>query len=347
MKSKIYINLLAACLLLLAACRREYAPDYDNARSTALLDALDAMEKNQDDKAARILRVYGDVQGGNFAEEMMLVIQKRQQMKVIDSFLAKGDFQSLRLYLEEKQNTGEASTELLAMKSLPDDLQALALFCSKMPWENARSLKDALSELQTSASNLEDYPTFKKFRQTQLKTLKRLEQKEYRERTRQSLLALDQAVATQNTQGTAAAARDFARASASNAFEKAIALAKKGNPRPLGNPELFAIAVAHSWNDLTPARRSICAKALQAAGKPKNLCGELVAAWTDGRPEQWEELFASYRRQSLSPPPATAVAYVKALAKQGIHPASPSVVPGYTDVVSGILHLNTITQEKQ
>ena len=338
---------MAACLLLLAACRREYAPEYDDARSTALLDALDAMERNQDDKAARILRIYGDVQSGSFAEEMMLVIQKRQQMKVIDSFLAKGDFQSLRIYLEEKQNTGEASTELLALKSLPDDLQALALFCSKMPWENSSSLRNALSELQVSASNLEAYPTFQRFRQAQLQTLKRLEQMEYQERIRSSLLALDQAVATQNGQQTAAAVRDFARTSASNAFGKAIAQVKKGNLETMDNPELFAIAVVYSWKELTPERRSICAKALQAAGKPKNLCGELIAAWMDGRPEKWEEVFTTYRRQSLSPPPAAAVAYVQALGKQGLRPASPSVIPGYTDVVSGILRLNTITQEKQ
>ena len=305
------------------------------------------MELNQDDKAARILRIYGDVQNGSFAEEMMLVIQKRQQMKVIDSFLAKGDFQSLRIYLEEKQNTGEASTELLAMKSLPDDLQALALFCSKMPWENSSSLRDALSELQMSSSSLENYPRFRRFRQAQFQTLKRLRQMEFMERTRKSLQALDQAVATQNTQQTVAAARTFARASASNAFEKAVDLAKKGTLDTLENPELFAIAVVQAWNELTPERRGICAKALQATGMPKNLCGELIAAWSDGRPEKWEEVFASYRKQSLSPPPAAAVAYVQALGKQGIRPASPSVIPGYTDVISGILHLNPITQEKQ
>ena len=332
--------------LLVTSCKKKSAPEFDNSRSTSLLDALEAMEKNQDEKAARILRQL-QVQNGDFTEEMMLVLQNRKQMKVVDDFLAKGDFESLRIYLEEKQRSGEASPELLAMKDLPNDLEALAIFCSKMPWEDSKSLQNALDKLQDSVANLSKYETFRNFYQEQLQTLKALQKKEYQERTRDSLEALDEAVATRKTEKIRQAAARFAKDSGTAEWKKALSLAKNGTPGQLANPALFAIAVANVWNELTLERKYVCSQALQAAGRPANLCWELVEAWSKDSLEQWEKILRLYHERKLMPPPEVAVATARALKRRNFHPVSSVVTPGYTDLLSGLLQLETITTQEK
>ncbi len=321
MKSKIYIKiLLCVAVLLLVGCKKKRPDVYDNSSSNALLDALEAIEKNQDDKALKAVQEIPSYENDSFKEELVLIIRKRQQMKTIDSYLKKGDFQSLRLYLEDCQKSGDASSELLALRTLPDDLQALTIFCSKMPWESSDALQDAMNAIGSYLPTLSQYESFRKFYAEQQATLVMLQRKERFQRLQKDIKDLDLIVASGKSDDGLAEKLEL---------PKYVGFIEAGYFGKMEDPDVFAIALADCWKRLSPELRQQAVKALDS----DTLCAKLVQTFYADTQEQYERFLCLYRDYGISMNAELARSYARTLP----HPADSSVaVPGYNDIISCI-----------
>ena len=197
-------------LLLASGCSRQEVQPYDSRRSLALLDACDAIIQDDTSAAIQALeRMEGIVGQEDFITEMRLAVMRRQDFEQAESLLRQRDYQGLRQFLTSRKANGEVGVELTAFESLPDALEQLELFCSRMPWEESGVLKDALARLEPQVKILSESPSFQEFYQEQLATLKRLKVQEAQQRAQGYLHRLAQAAVSGDMQARGEALQVF------------------------------------------------------------------------------------------------------------------------------------------
>ena len=78
--------------LLFAGCDRGSAPAYDSRRSEAILDACEALAKNDDSDAEKALSRLNDFSGADdFATSANLALQRKMNFAKADKYLQQSD----------------------------------------------------------------------------------------------------------------------------------------------------------------------------------------------------------------------------------------------------------------
>lgn len=316
MTSRIYIKLSVFLLLLLlfSSCGEKRAPQYDDVPGSALLDACDAILAGQDQKALEDLAKMNELSSGDaFAEEASLSVKRRQYFKQIRKYLDAGDFQALKLFLMEKEATGEAGADMMEYKDIPDALQALTLFVAKMPWESSEALKSSLEELNRYKDTLSRSKAFLNFYAIQQDTLARLLESERQTMAAKILAVMERAVVSGKDRDFYESRNELKTTQSKHIFfvyETAILNGKPPQIQP-GTEGIYAIALAGKWEKLTPTQRNTAAKQLAGIVDKAGICGKLVSALSVDSLIEYEMFFESAKNAGMPVAGKYAVKYLK------------------------------------
>lgn len=261
---RIYIFfLLLALIILPVSCEKQKAPDFDRSASDLLIDVCEAIIKGQDEEALEILsqlRHYPDT--ASFVEEAELDVRRHRNSKHINTLLNAGDFQELKQFIVQNESTGASSTEMLIKGDMADALQALTLFCAKMPWENSESLQNALNILTPYQDILNQTKSFPKFFAEQQNTLQTLKLKELQAKIDDALQQLELSAFNNDQANWAMAMSDLKK------------LRQSALPYKLDEQRLQSATTVMNWSKLTQKQRQ---DALRNSNYNENtLCGNIL-----------------------------------------------------------------------
>ena len=281
-------------VFLLWGCSRRETVPYDNRRSLALLDACEAIIRDDNIDAMAALQQMEIISGqDDFSTETQLAIRRRQDFDKAEELLRQRDYPGLRLFLAQCKASGRVGAELDGFEPLPDALEQLELFRSRMPWESSSVLKDALEELEPHVATLSASPTFAAFHQEQQAELKRLQVKEAALRAQGYLKRMERAL-------VAGAARDYEEARQvfradqpdHRFFQMEGTLQKGGLPKiKNGEETTFAVALVANWAKLKGGLRARGVSVLKANMANAGICGMVANALQSGVLENYEALF--------------------------------------------------------
>ena len=272
----IYIISLLLCLLL-AGCGKAKAPDFDSHQSELVLKACEAIADGKDQDAMNVLNELRQYPAtSSFVEEAQLAIKRHYNSKEINRMLQSGDLKRLKQFLIEAEKQGILSSEMLLNSDMPDALQALMLFCAKMPWEDSHSLQNALSQLAPFVEALSATEAFRNFHAEQLQQLKKMEKEELLAKINKCLEALDKAAAMNDTKNWIQAYNDLHKLKPDHPlFKYEMQLGKKPKEQ---HPDwaTYAIALLGNWKRLDDRQRRTALEAME--GSPVNLCSSILIA---------------------------------------------------------------------
>ena len=335
-KIKMKLCIFLVILLAYGCTRRETVP-YDDRRCQALLDACEAILADDAGAALEALQVMEELGGDDFAAETRLALQRRQDFDKAEELLRQRDYQGLRLFLAQAKASGRVGEELEGFDELPDALEQLELFRSRMPWESARVLKDSLEDLEPHLGLLSKSPAFEAFYQSQLATLTALREKEAEARARQCLERMEKALL----------------AGAARAFEEPRQLLKADQPDHFyfqvegellkgtlpaikkGQETAFAVALVSNWGKIKKGTRSKAVSSLNRQRAGAGICGIYANALQSGALKDYEALICAARDARVGISGGIVRTYMGKLALSE-HPARLSPWPGPFEAVEAI-----------
>lgn len=156
-------------LFLLVSCDRPVPPDYDESKIQTLSQLCHFLRDEQYDQALALLKNLDDPDEQLLFEMLTDHEQERLLLLKANEFLKKGHYDELGKLIEQAEKKGDASPELLEFRAAPQALQALEVFCSRMPWESPEDLENAMNWLKPYLATLQQAPAFTEFWQQQLR----------------------------------------------------------------------------------------------------------------------------------------------------------------------------------
>lgn len=175
----IFAALGLSTTLSLTSCDRPKPPDYDESKSQTLGKVCRFLQEEQ------FAQAIATLQKTDAAEHLFLLetLSERQQelelLRQANELLGSGRYQELNLLVEQAEKRGIASPDLLEYRSAPQALQALQVFCSRMPWEKAADLANAMKWLHPYLPTLRQASKFEDFWQQQNEQLEEISQKHF------------------------------------------------------------------------------------------------------------------------------------------------------------------------
>ncbi len=285
-------------LFLLWGCSRRETVPYDNRRSLALLDACEAIIADDNTAAMAALQQMEIISGqDDFSTETQLAISRRQDFDKAEELLRQRDYSGLRLFLAQCKASGRVGAELDGFEPLPDALEQLELFRSRMPWERSDVLKDALEELEPHVETLSASPAFVAFHKEQLAELKRLQVKEAAERAQGFLNRMERALVAGAVRDYEEARQGFRADQPDHPFFQMEATLLKGALPTVKNGEemTFAVALVANWAKLKGGLRTKAMSVLKPNIAKAGICGVVANALQSGTLEDYEALFFAAR----------------------------------------------------
>ena len=290
-------------LFLLWGCARRETVPYDNRRSLALLDACEAIIRDDNIAAMSALQQMEIISGqDDFSTETQLAISRREDFDKAEELLRQRDYPGLRLFLAQCKASGRVGIELDGFEPLPDALEQLELFRSRMPWERSSVLKDALEELEPHVVTLSASPAFVAFHQEQLAMLKKLQLKEAAERAKGFLDRMERALVAGATRDYEEARQAFRADQPDHCFFQMEGTLLKGALPTVkkGEETTFAVALVANWVKLKGGLRSQAMSVLRADLEKAGICGLVANALHSGTLEEYEALFFAARDAKYS-----------------------------------------------
>ena len=309
--------------LLFAGCERGSAPDYDCRRGEAILDVCEAVAENRDaDAQAALMRLNDFSDADDFAVSVSLALQRKLNFSKANDLLQHSEFQGLREFIASCRASGSVGTELDGFDSVPDALEALALFRRRMPWEKSLVLKDALEDLEPHRPILSKSPEFVRFYDAQLATLKQLRASEAAERAAAFIELLERAAVAGDSKRIFDLTNDFRRNQPDHPYflmERSL-LAGSLPPVPKGSIRAFAVATAANYRNLNPKLRNQCAFKC-AADSQSGICGKFLNTLKSESLDKYELFFCTARDEGYTLSAEMVGAYMRLL---GIKPGQDS-----------------------
>ena len=281
-------------LFLLWGCSRRETVPYDNRRSLALLDACEAIIQDDNDAAMTALQQMEIISGqDDFSTETQLAISRRQDFDKAEELLRQRDYPGLRLFLAQSKASGRVGAELEGFEPLPDALEQLELFRSRMPWERSSVLKDALEELEPHVATLSASPAFVTFHQQQLAMLKKLQIREAAQRAQGFLDRMERALVSGAIRDYEEARQAFRADQPDHPFFQMEGTLLKGRLPTVkkGEEMTFAVALVANWAKLKSGLRTSAMSVLQPNMSKAGFCGMVANALQSGALENYETLF--------------------------------------------------------
>lgn len=265
MAGQFYIKVFAifACLALIG-CGKKRAPQYDGRHGEVLQEGANAILSEDDDAALAALSRQVELSGADdYTEAAELEVKRRKHLKEVSALLDRADYEGLRLFLHEKLATGDASTELMEMESLPDALQALLIFRAKMPWEDSKTLAEALSTLEQYYSILSKSQAFKDFHNSQLVCLGELRRAEAAERAKKKLSECEIAIISGDTAHLQFLINEFKLDQPEHLFFKCREIFLGNKNIEMTPSRAYIVAAASVWDKLSSQRKKEIANELE------------------------------------------------------------------------------------
>ena len=172
----IYIFLFFS-LFLFVSCKRE-SVELNRAKTKNLLKICDNIQKQNQKEALSIIAETPSLKHSKLALYLESQQQNKELYEKFNKFLLEQQFSRAIEMIQEAESSGLATSELIQLKKLPYALQALELFCVRMPWEDVESLQKNWQYLQKHDAILEKSAVYCVFRDQQLEHLKQLQQKD-------------------------------------------------------------------------------------------------------------------------------------------------------------------------
>jgi hypothetical protein len=341
--------MVVAALLLTAtllSCKRPAAEQYPEKTSLALSEAS-RMLLHSDIRGARtLLQEHNRFQGTLLLELLTSAEQEQELLHQANQCLQQNQYHTLNELLSQAEKNGQTTPELLRYRSIPQALQALQLFCQRMPWESSEDLQNALDWLQPYAPALEKSPAFQRFWSQQQNLLAPLRQRELQRRCAQISNEMDIALRQGQTPAAWAAG---ARLQALNPQHPLFlfldwpgkTLHAQLPLLPPSSPELqegCELAFALCWEQLPAAQQKRLLSALAALPPEsfRTISGLTLLARHHNRPEWLALTFQRWQAQASpnEPLPLFFRDYVLSLLprpKQAAASCRQYTCPGFTD----------------
>ena len=178
-------------MLLLVSCDRPAPPEYDESKSQTLSQVCHFLRNEQYDQAIALLKNIDDPDEQLLLEMLSDHEKERLLLLKANEFLQNGHYDELGRLIEQAEKSGDASPELLEFRAAPQALQALQVFCSRMPWESPEDLGNAMNWLKPYLPTLQQAPAFADFWQQQLRQRDILYQKRFTQQQQDLLVHID------------------------------------------------------------------------------------------------------------------------------------------------------------
>jgi len=178
-----YHPIAAVTILLLAtagltSCEKRSPEEYSERHSLVLSEVSQRLLQNDLKGAKDVLQKQGSMPETLLLELLTAAEQEQALLLQASEHLQQGQYHTLSNLLTKAEKDGQATPELLKYRAIPQALQALQLFCQRMPWESSEDLSNALTWLQPYTPVLEQSPAFQRFWQQQHNFLEPLQQRE-------------------------------------------------------------------------------------------------------------------------------------------------------------------------
>ena len=320
---KIFAFLLIC--LLLAGCGRGSAPAYDSRRAEAILDVCETIVENNDEDAQNAISRLNDFSAADdFAVSVSLALQRKMNFAKAEKYLQQSDFKGLREFIASCRASGSAGTELDGFDAVPDALEALSIFRSRMPWEESKVLKDALEDLEPHRALLSKSEEFVKFYNAQLETLKQLKASEASAQADAFIESLERAVVAGDRRRYLETMNEFKRLQPENHYfglEKSLLSGSLPAVQKDGM-RAFAVAAAANYRNMKPNLRVQCAVKC-AADLQSGICGKLINTLKSESLDKYESFLCTARDAGYSISPELVVNYMRRLGVKPDHDSSP------------------------
>ena len=199
-----FAALLGSLLVMLAVtgCRQEAPEDFDR-HATEQLQAICEALRDGDAEAAyeRVQAASTQLRESPLAAVLRDFHRKNGSLAEASRLLQNQEYDTLEALVSQAEADGLSSPELLRIRSVERALQAVEAYCARMPWEDSRTLAEALSWLDPHLETLGQSETFRRFRQGQLLELDRLRAEEKRRTTASVSAALEKCLAVSDFSG--------------------------------------------------------------------------------------------------------------------------------------------------
>ena len=309
--------------LLFAGCGRNSAPAYDSRRAEAILDVCETIAENRDEDAQKAINRLNDFSAADdFAISVSLALQRKFNFAQADKYLQQSDFKGLREFIASCRASGSTGTELDGFDSVPDALEALSIFRSRMPWEESSVLKGALEDLEPHRALLSKSEEFVKFYNAQLETMKRLKASEAASQAEALIEALERAVIAGDKRRYMETSTEFRRLQPKHSFfemEKSL-MSGRLPSIPKDGIRAFAVAAASNFMKMNPKLRTQCAVKCKG-DKQSGICGKLINTLKSESLDNYESFLCAARDAGYSISPDFVRDYMRRL---GITPAQDS-----------------------
>ena len=282
-------------LLLLVSCDRPAPPDYDESKNQTLSKLCQFLRNEQYEQAIALLKNIEDTEQKLLLEMLSSHEKERLLLLQANDFLKEGRFSELSRLIEQAEKQGEASPELLEYRAAPQALQALQVFCSRMPWESPEDLENAMNWLKPYLSTLEQAPAFAKFWQQQVQRLEILHKNRFTKQQDDLLVRMDQLLASNQRPAAWNALESLWQLNPAHPIfsllDKRQRLLKENVLASLQNSSLSAqireLALVLTWPGLNPRQQQQLLKFLTSStdSLPKTLAGSILAAESMESPE--------------------------------------------------------------
>ncbi len=186
--------LLPLAALALLSCNRPAAEEYSEKTSLSLSEISQRLLEQDLSGAQECLQEHERLRETLLSELLSDAEQEQDLLRQAHDCLQKEQFHSLSALLHRAEKDGQATPELLRYRSIPQALQALQLFCQRMPWESAEDLQNALDWLQPYTPALEQSPAFQRFWGQQQNLLQPLRQRDLQRQSEKICAEMDAAL---------------------------------------------------------------------------------------------------------------------------------------------------------
>ena len=233
----------------------------------------------------------------DFASETQLAINRRQDFDHAEELLRQRDYQGLRLFLAQSKASGRVGAELEGFEELPDALEQLELFRSRMPWESSSVLKDALEDLEPHLGVLSQSPVFESFYQQQLATLKTLREREAELQARQYIERMERALISGTVKEFEENKLIFKSKQPGHFYFQMEEDLQKGRffAVKTGQERAYAVALVSNWGKIKKGIRAKAVSALRQQVSQAGICVLYANAMQTGALEDYEALFCAAR----------------------------------------------------
>lgn len=190
-KTAIFL-LFSGLLILLSSCTPEKPEDFDRRDTEQLQAVCQALRAGDSNKAYEALQSRPSPLRESALGSLLRDFHRKTKA-ILDAsqLLREQDYDSIEAIVSQAENDGLSSPELLHIRNVERALQALESYCVRMPWEDSRSLGEALDRLTPHLETLEKSEEFRKFHAAQLAEMDRLRRLEKQRVTEQVYASLE------------------------------------------------------------------------------------------------------------------------------------------------------------